>query len=137
MTDTFTPCVLIVDDDAAVRGMLRRVVAREGYQPVEAGSGLEAIEVLQHESEHVALIVLDLRMPVMDGFAFRAWQLAQPRLSMIPTVVVSGQRVSSEEQAQLRPTGFLAKPATLSQLQHVIRVHARPLGAPSTLAAAS
>lgn len=60
--------ILVVEDDVNTRRLLSAVLTRYGYEPIPAGNGEEALELL--DRKHVDLIVLDLMMPRMDGFAF-------------------------------------------------------------------
>src|SRR5262245_27122466 len=81
--------ILVVDDDAAVVRPLARFLELEGFKPVVAANGLEALAYLRGGGA-AAVIILDLRMPVMDGWAFRREQLRDPLLAAIPVVVLSG-----------------------------------------------
>jgi len=81
--------VLLVDDDTAVRQMLARALAFEAFVVVEAANGLEALEQLR-QGCGAGVIVLDLRMPVMDGWAFRRAQRADPKIAKTPVVILSG-----------------------------------------------
>ena len=125
MTHQPQSSILIVDDEPGVRIILRRVAEREGYEALEAGSGAEGLAMLAEATDSVALIFLDLRMPGMDGFAFRIKQLSSPVAARVPTIVVTGQSISPEDFGRLQPVACLVNPATLSQLQAAIRCHAR------------
>src|SRR5262249_27660442 len=81
-------CVLVVDDDADVRGMLAQVLELEGYDVVTAADGREALRRL--EERRPFLVLLDLMMPGMNGWQFRAEQLKQPGIADVPVVVLSG-----------------------------------------------
>lgn len=119
------PFILIVDDEPGVRTILRRVAEREGYEVIEASSGTEGLALLDEWADSLALIFLDLRMPELDGFMFRAAQLKSPSAARVPTIVLSGQMVSSEDVGRLRPVACVPKPAALAELQGAIRSHAR------------
>ena len=73
------PSVLLVDDDEAVRRTIARFLTAEGFEVVEASNGLEALNYLR-TGAGVSVIVLDLRMPVMDGWTFRREQRLDPVL---------------------------------------------------------
>ena len=79
--------VLIVEDDVDAREMLRVFLEDAGYATITAGNGAEALRVLQNRRP--ALILLDIQMPVMDGWAFRQRQLADARLADIPVVAIT------------------------------------------------
>jgi signal transduction histidine kinase/CheY-like chemotaxis protein len=83
--------VLLVDDDADVRHALRPIIEREGYVLVEAENGVAALERLRREGPP-HLILLDLEMPVMDGWGFLAERERDPILSAVPVVVISAHR---------------------------------------------
>ncbi|TMA32503.1 MAG: response regulator, partial [Deltaproteobacteria bacterium] len=74
--------VLIVEDDQDVRGALAAFLEGEGHSVVEAAHGAEALTRL-HDSDGICLIVLDLWMPVMDGWEFRAAQRKDPTLAAV------------------------------------------------------
>ena len=81
--------VMVVEDDALIREMVVQVLAGEGFTAVAASNGAEALQYLRRAYVHPALILLDLMMPVMDGWQFRAEQLKDPALAGIPVVVMS------------------------------------------------
>src|ERR1700694_1520687 len=81
--------VLLVDDDVAVRRTIARFLTIEGFTVVEANNGQEALTYLR-TGAGASVIVLDLRMPVMDGWAFRREQRLDPLLEKIAVVVLSG-----------------------------------------------
>jgi CheY-like chemotaxis protein len=115
------PRVLIIDDDPFIRGFLAQVVAREGATPVLAVSGVEGYAALSGLRRRIALVLLDLTMPEMDGFAFRDLQLEDPALADIPTVVLTGYRLSPDEFSFMKPARVLLKPARLAEIRQVIR----------------
>lgn len=84
--------VLVVDDDVDVRETLRAVLEREGYEVTSASNGAEAIVALHTPAgaaEPPGLILLDLKMPVLDGAGFQRALARDPVLSQIPVVVIS------------------------------------------------
>ena len=81
--------VMVVEDDALIREMVVQALAGEGFAPIGAQNGREALHRLREEHVHPELILLDLMMPVMDGWQFRAEQLKDPVLAGIPVVVMS------------------------------------------------
>jgi CheY-like chemotaxis protein len=113
--------ILIVDDDPAVRALLKAVVRREGAQPLLAASGVEGHAALAGARSEVALILLDLSMPEMDGFRFRELQLDDPELAAIPIVVLTGFVLSPEELSFMRPAAVLTKPASVATIRATIR----------------
>jgi CheY-like chemotaxis protein len=101
--------VLVVEDDVGIRSFLADLLGDEGYQVREAEDGRAALPVL--EAWRPDLIVLDLMMPNLDGFGFRAAQREQPETREIPVVVVTArQKLGAAELAELAPAAVLAKP---------------------------
>ena len=115
------PKILIVDDDASVRGLLAEVVQREGRTPVLAASGIEGYASLTALGSKVSMVLLDLTMPEMDGFAFRDLQLEDAELAEIPTVVLTGHALTADQLSFMRPAAVLHKPAPLAEIRAVIR----------------
>jgi CheY-like chemotaxis protein len=129
MTDS--PKILIVDDDASLRGLLAEVVRREGRIPVLAGSGLEGYASLTALGARISMVLLDLSMPDMDGFAFRDLQLEDAELAGIPTVVLTGEALTADQLSFMRPAAVLHKPAPLADIRGVIRQFAHHAIAPA------
>jgi CheY-like chemotaxis protein len=108
--------VMIVDDDADVREMLGQMLELEGYPVITASDGADALQKLDGEPLPLA-ILLDLRMPGMNGWEFRALQLRDERLSAIPVLVVSADRTTPNEHLEdLRAVAFLRKPIDVDRL---------------------
>ncbi len=114
--------VLLVDDDSAVRRTIARFLDRDGLSVVEADNGREALTYLEGGGA-ASVIVLDLRMPVMDGWTFRKQQRAHPTLSAIPVVVLSGADADRFDELQAAAT--FEKPASFSELAKCVRELAR------------
>ena len=91
--------VLVVDDDADMRHRLRTVLERNGWTVREAGDGAEALDQVHHGVPR--LILLDLTMPLMDGFSFLHRLREIPGCGDIPVVVLSARDVTAEERHKL------------------------------------
>jgi two-component system response regulator MprA len=117
--------VLAVDDDYDVLFALQDVLEMEGYRVIPARSGQEALELLR-KGLRPAVILLDLMMPEVSGWEFRAQQAADPELARIPVVVVSGQGLSDREVSSLGVDGYLKKPVDLDQLLTAVGRYAHP-----------
>jgi len=103
-----TGTVLVVEDDASARDLLRRTLEREGYTVVEAADGGEGIERLR--ASRPKLVLLDLLMPRMDGFAFLEALRSREEWRAIPVVVVSAKTVTEHDRERLRTAaGILQK----------------------------
>ena len=92
--------LLLVDDDSASLEAMSRILEEAGWKTSQASDGAEALEVL--EKNRPAAIVLDLLMPVMDGFEFLEKLQTNDQLSSIPVIVLSGKDPSEKEQRFLR-----------------------------------
>ena len=101
--------LLLVEDDESMQEVLRALLEAEGYEVIGAMDGEEA---LAHLRRGVApsLIVLDLMLPGMDGFEFRALQRANPAWAKIPVVVYSGMDRLAERVRALEPSAWFEKP---------------------------
>jgi CheY-like chemotaxis protein len=110
--------ILIVDDDDDVREVCVDVLTDEGHEVTMARNGNEALELLRR-GLRPGVILLDLMMPVMNGFEFRARQLADPSLADLPVVLLTAGSVSERVYA-LRPLACLTKPFELEELLRVL-----------------
>ena len=106
--------VLIVEDDDGIRETLQEILLEEGYTVSVAENGRRALDVLSSGRPLADLIVLDLMMPVMNGQEFRAHQLAHPRWSRIPVVVISA--VAPADSWRGGGARFVAKPFSLDTI---------------------
>jgi signal transduction histidine kinase/CheY-like chemotaxis protein len=91
--------ILVVEDDAPTREMLRRTLEREGWAVTEAENGLVGIQCMQEELPH--LILLDLLMPEVDGLEFAAALQRNDQWRSIPIVVLTSKNVTQEDQERL------------------------------------
>jgi CheY-like chemotaxis protein len=113
--------VLVVEDEDTVRAGIRRLLQSEGYTVVEAQNGAQALQLLKDEAtDHVALVLTDLRMPVMDGRQLAA-ALARLRPSL-PIVFMSGFTAQLMDLRLVSPhLAFLAKPFRDADLLATVR----------------
>jgi len=104
------PIVMIVDDSLTIRRVTGRLLARAGYDVVEARDGVEAMEKLRSVLPRV--MVIDIEMPRMDGFELTRCLRDDPRLRQIPLIVVSSRTADKHRQyaAELGVNLFLGKP---------------------------
>lgn len=107
--------LLVVDDDHDILLSLQDALEMEGYHVTTASTGREALEALEH-GLRPDLILLDLMMPDVSGWAFRAWQRSRREYASIPVVVVSGQGLSARDVASLGVEAYLPKPLDLDEL---------------------
>lgn len=120
--------ILIVDDDADSRGFLVTLLQSEGYAVTTATDGEEALSVAREQ--HPCLILLDLMMPVMDGFAFRAAQVRSPDLATTPVILISALDDENQITRRLGPVPAVTKPIDVDVLLDRVSAYcgfARPL----------
>jgi CheY-like chemotaxis protein len=105
--------ILVVDDDPDIRDSLREVLEDEGYEVACVGNGQEALDHLKTATPRPCVILLDLMMPVMDGWQFRREQKLHAEIADIPLVVITatGKRPVLIDAAEL-----VMKPLDLTQL---------------------
>jgi CheY-like chemotaxis protein len=109
--------VMVVDDDDAIREALQDVLSDEGYEVIGASDGQQALDYLNADKRPSAILV-DLWMPVMDGWKFLDAMLANPRFSRIPLVVLTAAR--DQRARELCVAEVLTKPVQLHQVLGVL-----------------
>ena len=114
--------VLIVEDDQDARGALAAFLEGEGHSVVEAAHGAEALTRL-HDSDGICLIVLDLWMPVMDGWEFRAAQRKDPTLAAVPVVVITADKGAEQRAADFGEADWMTKPIDFGRLLELVHAH--------------
>ena len=112
--------VLIVEDESALREALAQDLSDEGYELQSARDGLEAVNCLK-KGNRPDVILLDLSMPVVNGWEFRMFQKRDPELARIPVILITAGGYSREEVAWLEPSAMIPKPIDLSVLLAVVR----------------
>ncbi|HLL52108.1 MAG TPA: response regulator [Myxococcaceae bacterium] len=113
--------VMVVDDDTHIREALREVLEDEGYAVVGFANGREALEHLKAPRDGApGLILLDLMMPVMNGWQFRQAQLEDPSLADIPVAVISADGGLIRQAASMNATARLRKPIELDELLETV-----------------
>lgn len=118
--------ILVVDDDASIRELIGSILKRSGFSTVGEVNGWEGMEWLRRAIQLPCLILLDLRMPVMDGWKFRQLQLEDPRLAGIPVVIITSAAEVAEDVATVKAAAFLKKPLQVDLLTKTVRQHAKP-----------
>jgi len=107
--------VMIVDDDHDVRESIAEVLEDNDYEPIAAANGREALDILRADPNRPCLILLDMMMPVMDGWQFRALLQQDPELRSIPVVVLTAH-AHLPDGGDVVPMHFLKKPVKLDAL---------------------
>jgi len=113
--------VLVVEDDRDLREMMAQLLAWEGFDPVCAGDGIEALERLHGDGPPPHVIVLDMMMPRMDGWTFRRIQEADPALADIPVVVLSA--APRDHLERIHAAAILQKPMDYDRLLEAVRAN--------------
>ncbi len=114
--------VLIVEDDPTLLAAVKDVLAWEGYPVVTATNGAEALEVVAQQA--VSLVILDMRMPVMDGWAFAA-ALRQREIDL-PLLVMTAAPNAQQWAEEIGASGHLAKPFDLDDLLDAVSRYRLP-----------
>jgi len=109
--------ILVVEDDDDVRQALKETLEDEGYLVESARHGAEALELLRAMSHEPCLVLLDMMMPVMDGWEFLDERRHDPRLSGIPVAVVSAARDLPADVTCLK------KPVSSDRLLDAVHAH--------------
>lgn len=105
-----TELVLIVDDDTDLRQLTAMILSLNGYDVIEAEHGGDAL--IRLASSVPDLVILDLNMPIVDGWQFRAQQqgMRDSRLAAIPVVLLTGADRAAEHATALGASGLVRKP---------------------------
>jgi CheY-like chemotaxis protein len=111
--------ILVVEDHQNIREGMIQALAQAGFLGIPACNGKEALDYLRSGGP-VSVIVLDLKMPVMNGWTFRQQQQNDPQLADIPTVVMSG--VDSRPFGSDIPAAILQKPVEFKTLLVLLEV---------------
>jgi two-component system chemotaxis response regulator CheY len=112
--------VLIVDDSAAIRKILQRMLGQSGFplgKVLEAGDGVEALEKMKNQS--VNLVLSDINMPNMDGIQLLSELKANPEYRHVPVIMITTEGGESKvmEAVQLGAAGYVRKPFTADQIK--------------------
>jgi signal transduction histidine kinase len=118
-----TKRVLLADDDASVRVTLTEVLREEGYAVEAVENGQQALDALRRVPRP-DIVVLDVHMPVLNGWEFRVRQRADPLIASVPVIALSGD--GSPEAEAIDADAYVAKPASVAALldaiQRILRV---------------
>jgi CheY-like chemotaxis protein len=117
--------VLLVEDDPDLREDLAYIVRSLGFPVTTAVHGAMALDALRR-GLRPALILLDLMMPVMDGWSLRSELLRDRRLAHIPVVVLSGVMEAERQARMLAADDCLPKPIEIEELKRILAIHCGP-----------
>ena len=113
------PSILVVDDDPDILEALSEILESEGFGIQQARNGLEALELVAKLQPN--LILLDLMMPVMDGWEFAERMRGRSDWAQIPVIVLSADRNIGTKARELGALGYLAKPFELNELLSLVQ----------------
>ncbi len=112
--------ILLVEDEPSTRDAMALVLELQGYKVITVADGQQALDHLRQDGRP-CVILLDLMMPVLDGWGFRAQQQQDPSLASIPIVVVSADGGVPQKAAALGASAYLQKPVDIDQLLATVR----------------
>jgi len=109
--------ILVADDRAVSRELVRNVLESSGYEVIEAGDGVEALELTR--LEHPDVIILDLHMPRLDGFGVIEALRREDEFAAVPILALTASAMVGDRERALAAgfTGYVAKPIRLAALR--------------------
>jgi CheY-like chemotaxis protein len=114
--------ILLVEDDFALRRSLAEYLIEEGFDVECAANGMEGLRrAMATDQRTPATILLDMRMPYMDGAEFCAQQRANSELAKVPIIAITGTKLSNAEMQSLGLQRAFSKPLNLAKLIQAIR----------------
>lgn len=115
--------IIVVDDDDAVRGVLKLVLERAGYEVLAASNGRLAMDLVK--AHQVDLVLLDIEMPEMNGFDFCGLLRADPALRVLPVIMMTGRPVLGvlEKVKAVGALELIPKPFERASLLEKIKGH--------------
>jgi CheY-like chemotaxis protein len=112
--------ILIIEDDRSISEALSELLQSEGYSVVTAFNGQEGLDLLVKSPVLPRVILLDLMMPVKDGFQFRDEQLRNPKIAGVPVVVMSADGHVQEKKARIGALDYIRKPVDVETYLKVV-----------------
>jgi len=122
MESTRPKSILVIEDEDSIRDNLQLLLSMEGYNVSTAANGKEALTVL-NTAPPPELIILDLMMPVMDGFKFREIQRTLPQAANIPLLIMSADGNVKLKNEALGASGYLRKPVDIDDFLGVVATY--------------
>jgi CheY-like chemotaxis protein len=113
--------VLIVEDDDDLREMMAQLLSLEGFQAAAVANGREALDYLK-QGAAPDLILLDMMMPVMDGWEFRRHQKSDPAMAEVPVIILSAL---DQGRIEISAEAILKKPLDFDRLLELVRTYCR------------
>ena len=113
--------ILVIEDDDSIRESTKDLLELEGYDVEVARNGEEGIQMLRGSGALPHLILLDLMMPIKDGFQFRLEQKQDPMLTHIPVVIMTADGHAEEKTVKLGAADCLKKPADIEVILETVK----------------
>lgn len=120
MAEATAAPILVVEDDADIRATIAAILEMEGYAVELASNGEEAIKVVSHRRP--SLVLLDMRMPVLDGWGFA--RVLRERGVRVPIIVMTAAQDAGRWAREIGAQGYIAKPFDLGDLLSQVEQHA-------------
>ncbi len=117
MTNTSKKLILIVDDSIDNQNLLELLFSAKGHKVISTSNGIDALSLLKELSHLPNLILLDARMPLMDGYQFRIEQKKNFRLRDIPVIVMTGDSDINMNEKMSFPDRVLVKPLSINSIR--------------------
>jgi CheY-like chemotaxis protein len=115
--------ILVIEDDEVIRETMRELLEAEGFDVECAADGHEAIQALRMNPPLPSLILLDMTMPVKDGFQFREEQQLDEKLARIPVLVMTADGNVETKALKVNAIGFIKKPFDINYIVKMVRQH--------------
>ncbi len=117
--------ILIIEDDVCINSLITELLLEQGYQTKSLFNGKDAHNWLMQTNEFPQLILLDLMMPIQNGYIFRDEQLKSQTLKNIPVVVMSADGNFSQNQMRINANDYLKKPFELNDFLTIINKYVK------------
>jgi CheY-like chemotaxis protein len=122
LTPAHPRTVLVVDDEPSIRTLMRRLLMNDGYQLLEASNGIQALEIVQGRKAEIHVLITDVVMPEMDGFALASKVTSQRSETCVLFMTGrAGDDPSVETELRCTPHAFLLKPFTHAALTWTLK----------------
>ncbi len=112
--------VLVVEDDVAIRETIVELLQSEGYDVVGKENGQLALDYLKGLNDLPSVILLDLMMPVMDGWEFRRSQMADNKISKVPVIVITADGNARDKAHRMDAQGWVKKPIKIDDVLEAV-----------------
>jgi two-component system, chemotaxis family, chemotaxis protein CheY len=113
--------IMVIEDNDSIRSAVRQIIEDEGYRAQTATNGEDALALLEAAATLPSLILLDMNMPIMDGWGFKAVQGTHAKFRHIPIIVVTADGNAREKALMINASGWIRKPIEVDDLLKAIQ----------------